>query len=497
MLRTYGPGPSLWESVLPKEALVMPDELAKVDDLLDDPVFFEPFRPFFHPTAGRRSIPMETFLRLMYLKYRYGLGYERLCREVTDSVSWCRFCRVPLGGSVPDHSTLKKITKRCGPGAIEALNRVLLEKAANNKVLKTDRLRADTTVVPSDLGYPTDSGLLARGVVRLGSLVATLHSLGLATRTKLRDRSRSMRRRAHDIGAWLRRRTDTAKEEVTAITAEMADIADASLAEAKKVAENARRGLRRAGEQASGKARAKLAELETLVSRLDQVVAQARSRLSGEMPEGATRLVSLHDPDARPIKKGRIGKPVEFGYLAQVLDNEDGIVVDHSEHVGNPADGPLLAPALGRVKAVASRAPGAVTADRGYGDAKVDADLTALGVKFVAIVRKGRQSVARRAAERKPRFRKLIKWRTGSEGRISALKRGYGWSRSLMDGLDGTRVWCGYGVFAHNSQKISSLLAHKDQQPPADAALPVRKRPHAGASPPPRSQPPPVLPIPA
>ena len=140
MLRTYGPGPSLWESVLPKEALVMPDELAKVDDLLDDPVFFEPFRPFFHPTAGRRSI----------LKYRYGLGYERLCREVTDSVSWCRFCRVPLGGSVPDHSTLKKITKRCGPGAIEALNRVLLEKAANNKVLKTDRLRADTTVmVPS------------------------------------------------------------------------------------------------------------------------------------------------------------------------------------------------------------------------------------------------------------------------------------------------------------------------------------------------------------
>ena len=127
---------------------------------------------------------------------------------------------------------------------------------------------------------------------------------------------------------------------------------------AKKVAENARRGLRRAGEQASGKARAKLAELETLVSRLEQVVAQARSRLSGEMPGGATRLVSLHEPDARPIKKGRIGKPVEFGYLAQVLDNEDGVVVDHSEHVGNPADGPLLAPALGRVKAVASRPPG-------------------------------------------------------------------------------------------------------------------------------------------
>jgi IS5 family transposase len=150
MFRTYGPGPSLWESVLPQEALVMPAELARVDELLDDPAFFEPFRPFFHPTSGRRSIPMESFLRLMYLKYRYRLGFETLCREVTDSVSWCRFCRVPLGGSVPHHSTLKKIAKRCGTAAIEQLNRALLEKAAANKVLKTNRLRADTTVmVPS------------------------------------------------------------------------------------------------------------------------------------------------------------------------------------------------------------------------------------------------------------------------------------------------------------------------------------------------------------
>jgi len=86
-VKNLRPGPSLWESVLPKEALVMPDELAKVNDLLDDPVFFEPFRPFFHPTAGRRSIPMETFLRLMYLKYRYGLGYERLCGYARRSLA--------------------------------------------------------------------------------------------------------------------------------------------------------------------------------------------------------------------------------------------------------------------------------------------------------------------------------------------------------------------------------------------------------------------------
>jgi IS5 family transposase len=82
MFRAYGPGPSLWEPLLPAEALVMPGELARVDELLDDAALLEPFRPFSHPDAARKPVPMETFLRLMYLKYRYRLGYESLCREV-------------------------------------------------------------------------------------------------------------------------------------------------------------------------------------------------------------------------------------------------------------------------------------------------------------------------------------------------------------------------------------------------------------------------------
>ncbi len=127
----------------------MPPELARVDGLLNDPLFVEPFRRFFDVDRGRRSIPMETFLRLMWLKYRYRLGFETLCREVTDSVSWRRFCRIPLDASVPDPSTLKKIVTRCGPGVVEELNEALLGRAAEEKVLRTDRVRADTTVTGS------------------------------------------------------------------------------------------------------------------------------------------------------------------------------------------------------------------------------------------------------------------------------------------------------------------------------------------------------------
>jgi len=148
----------------------LPGDLGEIDVLLDDPVFFEPFRAFFDPVIGRPSIPMETYLRMMFLKYRYRLGFEPLCREVADSLAWRRFCRVPLGTSAPHPTTLMKITSRCGEKAVAGLNEALLAKAAGAKVIRLDKLRADTTVVEANVSYPTDSGLLAKGVAKLAQL---------------------------------------------------------------------------------------------------------------------------------------------------------------------------------------------------------------------------------------------------------------------------------------------------------------------------------------
>src|SRR5262249_11728572 len=153
---------------------------------------------------------------------------------------------------------------------------------------------------------------------------------------------------------------------------------------------------------------------------------QTRQRVAGITPRGATRRVSLHDGAARPIAKGRLGRPVEFGHKAQVVDNDDGILLDHSVEQGNPADPPQLAPAVQRVTTRTGCTPRTVTADRGYGEASVDKALTELGVTNVVIPRKGKPSQARRAQEHRKAFRRTIKWRTGSEGRISYLKRSYG-----------------------------------------------------------------------
>jgi transposase, IS5 family len=145
---------SLWDAILPSEQLVLPVELARVDALLDDPVFFAPFAPYFDARIGRPSIPVETYLRLMFLKFCYRLGFEALCREVGDSISWQRFCRAPFGTRVPHPTTLMNLTRRCGDAVVAGLNDALLAKAAEGKLLRTDKVRADTTVVEAAGGLP-------------------------------------------------------------------------------------------------------------------------------------------------------------------------------------------------------------------------------------------------------------------------------------------------------------------------------------------------------
>jgi len=458
MLRTVNAQPTLWEAILPEMCLGMPAELAAVDRLLDDRAFFEPFRAHFHVLLGRPSVPIETYLRLMFLKHRFRLGFEPLCREVADSISWQRFCRIPLGTATPHPTTLMKITTRCGSGAVDGLNDALLAKAEAAKLLKTNRVRADTTVVPADVAYPTDSGLLAKGVAKMAKAVERLQAGGLAPRIKTRDRTRLVRAHARSIGANLRRRTDEAKDEVLAINARMVRIASTAVGEARRVATNARRSLRRLGKSAPPKLEAVAVDLEVTADRVARIAAQTRRRLAGHVPDGATRLVSLHDPDARPIRKGRLAKPVEFGYKAQVVDNEDGVVLDHNVEIGNPPDGPMLAPAIQRIARRAKRVPDAVTADRGYGEHVVGDAITALGVRQVVLPTKGKPSAPRRAVESQPEFQDLVRWRTGCEGRISCLKRDFGWSRTRMDGLEGVRTWCGHGVFNHNLVKIAVLI---------------------------------------
>lgn len=463
MLVTVNAQQSIWEAILPPEALRLPDDLERVDALLDDSAFFDPYFKHFSLFYGRPSIPMETYIRLMFLKFKYRLSYEVLCSEVSDSLSWRRFCRISLDGRVPHPTTLIKITGRCN-GAVEELNEILLAKAAEKKVIRLDKVRVDSTVVEANVSYPNDAGLLAKSVKRINRLIERIHDAGGAPRTKIRNRSRSAGRRVRSLLSKIKGRTEEAKNRVRSINAELVDIAVTTANDAEAILRNTRRQLQKAGPFATAKLRSLVDDLEVTISRTHKIAEQTTKRINGETVEGATRLVSLHDPDARPIVKGRLGKPVEFGYKAQVVDNADGIVIDHSVHIGNPNDAGLLLPSIKRIAKRFNKVPKDVTADRGYEDSNVEAELIAIGVKNVVIPKKGKITPERRELQNTRKFKRLVKWRTGIEGRISVLKNSYEMDRTMMDGHAGAQSWCGLSILCHNAIKIGRLVEEKEQR---------------------------------
>jgi IS5 family transposase len=452
VLRETDPQTTLWELLLPEEAKRLPAELQAVDAYLDDERFIAPWRGLFSARLGRPSVPIDTLLRLLYLKHRYGLGYESLCREVADSISWRRFCRIGLDRPVPHPTTLVKLVGRAGPEIIEQLNAALVAKLAAGKLLRARKLRVDTTVVEADIDYPTDADLLEQAVRKLGGLVRRVKARGAASRTRFRDRGRAAGRRMKQLARTLRRRTGVAMGEVDRLTGEVAGIARQSLGEVQAVLHNARRALaRRPGDGRLGRL---VDELDETIAATKRLLAQTDQRLAGNrvIPD---RLVSLSDPDARPIRKGKPQHPTQFGYTLLLAEDERGFIADHQLQRGNPPDAPQLVPGVARVIAVTGRPPGTVVGDRGFGTAANDQALEALGVKRVGLQRTGTPGKARLALERTRRFRRLRNWRVGIEARISHLKRSFGLRRTRLRRLSGARTWVGLGIFAYNLQRMT------------------------------------------
>jgi IS5 family transposase len=442
MLRERAVGESLWEAVLPPELRELPPELAKVDAILDDDRFLVPFRSRLTSRIGRPTIAVETYLRLMYLKHRYGMGYETLRKEVADSFTWRRFCRIALDGRVPDPTTLMKLTKRFGPELVEELNAELLRLAVERRVLRSRRLRVDTTVVEADIRSPTDSGLCAHAVSRLTRLGKRIKAAGLAPTARLRDRRRSVGKRVRAISA-AHARGRQALASIDRLTAEIALRAKQTVREARALLAEARRSRRGGGNGLADR-------LERELAAAEQVLAQTDLRLQGQrtIPD---RRVSLVDADARPIRMGSPRRPTEFGFKARVADTGEGLVLADVPERGNPHDDALLAGAIAKAKAAGMQVR-SVYADRGFGTRIADDALRTHKIGDAVIPRRGRASPVEQARSWRRRYR----FRNGLEGRISQLKR-KGLARTRLRSLAGAQTWVGGVALAHNLQRMALL----------------------------------------
>src|SRR5450755_2855881 len=425
----------LWDEALPIEVRELPDDLAAVDRLLGDRAMLGPIVERFRRevieerravlTEGRPTIAMETYVRLMVLKARYRWGYRSLVAEVSDSIHLRRFCRISLSERVPDESTVRKLTRRVGADTVNDITRVLIVAATRSKRFRPRAVRIDSTVIEADVKYPTDAGLAAHGVGVLARAGRKLARRVKEHKRRVRDRSRVMGRTLRAVTRTIRRRSGEAKAEVLKLTAKTGELLEQSIA---------------------------AAGLQELADRCEQVAAQIKQRVAGEPI--TDRLVSLADPDARPIRKGKLGKPNEFGYVAQfceVTENTKrgarGLIVPAATAIGNPGEDTLLPDTIAELKRLGI-SPKEVALDGGFNVGPTRQALEDLNPDRVFI--SGRQQPGSKRTQRR-----LQRYRTGAEGRISHLKRGYGLDRSRLKGDEGRQIWTGWAILAYNADTLA------------------------------------------
>ncbi|MBI4171241.1 MAG: transposase [Actinobacteria bacterium] len=462
MLRLHaGPLDTLWETLLPPEVRALPEDLARADLLLEDPTLLEPFRAHGQRSCpgavadGRPTIPMQTYLRLMLVKHRCGWGYETLVREVADSVHLRRFCLIPLHERVPDESTVRKLTRRLGPEVTDALVRSVISLAARERRFRARALRVDSTVAEADIRYPTEAGLCAQAVRVVARAARRLAAAAPAARAHVRDRSRAVQKRLRELGRTLRRRTEEAKGAVQCITEEAAAQVRSTIREARALAWQARRSRARATKAARTKA---AAELERVTGLAERVVEQVRQRFAGEKIESASRLVSLFDTDARPVRRGKLGRPNEFGYVVQLAEvtahtrrGARGLLLPPKCRAGSTHENTLL-PGTAKELVDLGMAPCEVSLDAGFGPAPTAATMATVNPTIDIFIAGSKTNAGSRRTRRR-----RARYRVGCEARIAHLKREYGAGRSRLKGESGARIWEGWAAFAYDVDTAAAL----------------------------------------
>jgi IS5 family transposase len=339
---------------------------------------------------------------------------------------------------------------------IEQLHRQVIEVAKRAGVTRGRRFRIDTTVVETNVHYPTDSTLLQDGV-RVLTRTMERASTALGDEPgRIRNRLRSVTRGVLTIG--YQARSPKTRDAMVQSYRKLMATTRAVLRDADTVVRRLDQRRRTAPAGTASileRAQRHLRQLRPLVQR---VVAQTRARLMGGDTHVPDKVLSVFEPHTTTIRKGKISKPNEFGNLVTIQEAEHQIITAYEVHAGRPADVTMWTPALDRHHAIFARAPYLAAGDRGFSSATNEQAAATRGVRRVILPRRGPKSTARRAYERQAWFRRGQRWRVGCEGRISVIKRRHGLRRCRYHGTDGMARWVGLGVIADNLRNIAAFV---------------------------------------
>ena len=426
------------------------DHAALVEQVRQDLV-----RGLKNPNTGRTGITPSQTLRSLILMRIKNWDYRELRERISDGYTLRIFTDFDTH-RVPQHDAFNRAFNRLTPATLQAVNGAVIQVAVHLGLEDGKRLRVDTTVVETDVHYPTDATLLWDTVRSVTRLVEQLHHRLPGGVPGFTHRTRSARRRMLELERMTAQQRHTQQKpkyrELLRITGQ--------------VLESARHILQKTAQLKGIDVRDGLV-IEHLRRQItaycdlgDRVREQTRRRvLEGEQVPAEEKVYSVFEPHTDLIKRGKVRTPVEFGHKVFLAESAQGLITDYQVLEGNPADTTQVQGSLERHQQRFHCAPELYTCDRGFYSAANEEDCQKAGVKQVYMPQRGgHKSADRESFERSPAFKKGQRFRAGIEGRISVLFRGRGMKRCRAEGPQRFAVLVGAAVLANNLLRIAELL---------------------------------------
>jgi len=453
----------LFGLVLPERERLMEPWLREIDKALGDEEIVEAvmtvMRRRWRQSArrGQAGTPAEVVLRMLALKHLRDWSYDELEREVTGSLVYRRFCRIDAG-KVPDAKTMVRLGQVVDGPTLRHLLHRLVTVAAATGVTRGSKMRVDTTVVEAPIHHPTDSGLCEDVIRVLSRAMKRLAQAGVDLGFRVRNVRRSVSHRMREIAQELGRRGERAKRAIRKPYRRLLRITGRVVRQAERAAKQAQRQLR----TIRGRRRCRVEKLVATIAAATKHGRQVRRQTRARVVEARTRtpgkIVSIFEPWAQIIRKGKLDRPTEFGVVVKVQEAEGGIVTDVAVDDAR-ADALLLVPAVEHHQRLFGRVPATVATDRGFYSGRGERRLYDMGVKHPVLPRPGHRTRERVTHERQRWFKRGRAWRAGGEARISRLKNTFGMHRSRYRGRQGVDRCIGWAAIANNLVAIGRYRA--------------------------------------
>ena len=445
----------LFYTPLAKQAALLKDDLLEpVDLLLDDPQLVELVcnrlakRWPASTHTGRTGIAPDRLLRCCVLKHLKGWSFRDLDRELRSNLIYRRFTHYDADAT-PTYSAFSKLFAMLSPELTQQIHYRVVGLAREKGAAPGHKIRIDSTVVESNVHYPSDSTLLGDGIRVLSRALKRMAEQCQAGAVEVVNHGRAVKHRLLEISRAAKSLTQASRERMQESYRKLLRLTWGVVREAGQALRRWESGgLRVVGNLVRMEAQA--SQLRHFLPLVQKVITQTEERVFGGNNHVAGKVLSLFEPHTQVIRKGKAHKPNEFGRLVRIDEVENGIVSGYEVLEGNAADTDSLLPALEQHKDIFGRVPSLAAADRGFFSAANERKAADLGVEKVAVPARGRLSETRARHQKERWFQRALRWRAGEEATISHLKNPFSMWRAFYKGERGFKRYVGWSVITKN-----------------------------------------------